>query len=299
MNNKRGDYKVKLLTKFLVIFSLGFMCLHPTISHAASTFIPNVDKEMDMLVSKRTRLYTAINDTKGILDASLIAKMNTQSNIVYDSVTQWQNDIKPKINPTVDNILNYNVTFYSKYNEITQAASKKDMQMVLQLLKQIQGDITGKQSNVALFLNDFNNFNSKIIDSTREFQAFTNTVQAAKVARQNTIDSLYNAGAQNTSQGKEAIQKVAVELHMVDTLHFQLATHLQVFQGSNGWIPSPGLLGPLEKFTTNLYKLQAKISGLIDAIEGSSSSVDSAFLEAELKNMKVSWDDVYTQAKIL
>ncbi|MCQ6289070.1 hypothetical protein NPM03_31175, partial [Bacillus cereus] len=66
-----------------------------------------------------------------------------------------------------------------------------------------------------------------------------------------------------------------------------------------GWIPSPGLLGPLEKFTTNLYKLQAKISSLIDAIEGSSSSVDSAFLEAELKNMKVSWDDVYTQAKIL
>jgi hypothetical protein len=52
--------------------------------------------------------------------------------------------------------------------------------MVLQLLKQIQGDITGKQSNVALFLNDFNNFNSKIIDSTREFQAFTNTVQALK-----------------------------------------------------------------------------------------------------------------------
>ncbi|WP_256428666.1 HBL/NHE enterotoxin family protein, partial [Bacillus cereus] len=89
--------------------------------------------------------------------------------------TQWQNDIKPKINPTVDNILNYNVTFHSKYNEITQAASKKDMQTVLQLLKQIQGDITGKQSNVALFLNDFNNFNSKIIDSTREFQAFTNT----------------------------------------------------------------------------------------------------------------------------
>ncbi|HDR4948824.1 TPA: HBL/NHE enterotoxin family protein [Bacillus cereus] len=290
---------MKILTKLLVIFSLGFMCLHPTISHAASNFIPNVDKEMDMLVSKRTRLYTAINDTKGILDASLIAKINAQSSVVYDSVTQWQNEIKHKINPTVDSILNYNANFNSKYNEITQAASKKDVQTVLQLLKQVQGDITGKQSNVVLFLSDFKNFNNKIIDSTREFQSFTDTVKAVKVAKQNVIDTLYNAGAQNTSQGRETIQKVATELHMVDTLHFQLATHLQVFQGSNGWIPSPGLLGPLEKFTTNWYRLQAKISGLIDAIDGSSSSVDSVFLEAELRNMKVSWDDVYNQAKIL
>ncbi|WP_260869826.1 hypothetical protein [Bacillus thuringiensis] len=38
---------------------------------------------------------------------------------------------------------------------------------------------------------------------------------------------------------------------------------------------------------------------LLDAIEVSSSIVDSVFLEAELKNMKISWDDVYNQTKIL
>lgn len=290
---------MKLITKFLFIFSVGFMCLHPTTSSATSNFIPTVDQAMDSILSKRTSLSAKVNNAKSILDTSLITKINAQSNIVYDSVNQWQNDIKPKITPTVDSILNYNATFNSKHNEITQAASKKDVQTILQLLKQVQGDITRKQSNVALFLSDFNNFNNKIVDSTRDFQSFTDTVGAIKVARKETYDSLYDAGAQNTSQGRDAINKVATEMNMADTLYWEFRSFLQDFKGSSGWIPSAGLLEPLEKFATNWYKLQAKISGLIDAIEGSSTSIDSKFLEAELKNMKLSWEDVYNQAKTL
>ncbi|PEJ73707.1 HBL/NHE enterotoxin family protein [Bacillus wiedmannii] len=223
---------------------------------------------------------------------------------VYQQAQSWQETIKPKLENTQNQILSYNVTFHTIYEDIQKGIQVKNKQQILASLQTLQNDITSKKTNVTDFLTIIRNFKSDIAKSSQQLQTDIIHVQASMDGYKQTLDSLY-AQLENTTSDEvrkhleDESADISVKLYdKLEPLRNHLTTVKDKINGVNDGVLNLGLLNSLEDMNTNWTTLESKLQSLIQNIEDS-SDVNPVFITDDIAIVKNTWDTIYKLASNL
>lgn len=191
-----------------------------------------------------------------------------ENTINHVNSSTWLNEIQPELNRSLQDLLNYDSTFDSLGNTILQAHADKNSKQVLQLLKQLQNDVTNKQAPILAGLKKFKNYQDGVMDNTNKLNEVLQEVKAVI----------------QTNGATEA------ELRKIRSIDNDLSIFIDDLSTENGWNTS------VQGISNNWTILNMKIDSLITKIETAPDQVDSAYLSSELNSIKNAWSDTYAQA---
>lgn len=277
---------MKLLRNFLLICGLSGFFLLPVIARADNAHLILTDNTsvLNQLEETRKQLMEkyrtfqwdmiAIDKNNPITDAQIFNSLwkkvwtEAENTIYHANSSVWHNEIQPELNRSLQGLLNYDPTFDSLCNKIMQAHGIKNSNQVLQLLKQLQNDVTNKQAPILTGLKKFTDYQNGVMDNTNKLNE---VLQEVKTAIQT------NAATQ-------------AELRKIRSMNDSITLFIAELSKENGWDVS------VQEISNNWRILNMKIDSLITKIEAAPNQVDSAYLSSELNGIKNAWSDTYAQA---
>lgn len=182
---------------------------------------------------------------------------------------EWSVEIAPHMQTTRKQILSYNILFQQKFNDIQQQIQNENKERILQILENVQSDITIQKQGVMEFLTAIQSFRNNVVISSRQLQNDCIPIQVI-------ID------IEEEKQGYPVIGENILLNRVLDIINY--------INGVNGG--TVGLLNNLETMNTNWLTLEAKLQSLIQNIKDA-SDISMNFISADVQIVKENWENIY------
>ncbi len=126
--------------------------------------------------------YAKLIQNQQETDLSKISSINSEfkGNMIQHqrdakiNAAYWLNNMKPQIMKTDQNIINYNNTFQSYYNDMLIAIDQKDSGKLKADLEKLYADIVKNQNEVDGLLGNLKAFRDRMAKDTNSFKEDTN-----------------------------------------------------------------------------------------------------------------------------
>ncbi|PGA91234.1 HBL/NHE enterotoxin family protein [Bacillus toyonensis] len=273
---------------------------------SAETGIPTImdgltNRIIDLHPSFANRVAGAKNTT---INADVLTAATEHEKNVYEQAKQWQNDIKPKIATIQNQILSYNPTFHSTYDDMQKQIQAKNKEQLLILLADMQSNIINKKQGVTKFLTTLRTFKKNVATNAQQLQTDRSQVQASMEGYRSALDSLYDQLYATTSDSvREQLENQTAELSVklydnLEPLYNQMNTIIDSLNGVNDGILNVGWLISLEEINTNWTTLESKLQSLSKNLT-EASDINWTFILDDINVVKKTWDDIYNKTKQL
>lgn len=223
---------------------------------------------------------------------------------VYEQARQWKNNVKSQVETIQNQILSYNPTFHSTYDDMQAQIQAKNKEKLLTLLADMQSDITSKKQDVTKFLTTLRTFRNDVTTNVQQLQTDRLQVQASMDGYRATLDSLYDQLYATTSDSvREQLENQTAELSVklydnLDPLYNQVNTIIDTLNGVNDGILNVGWLITLEDINTNWTTLESKLQYLSKNLTDT-SDINWTFILDDMNIVQKTWNDIYNKTKQL
>ncbi|WP_209006470.1 HBL/NHE enterotoxin family protein [Bacillus cereus] len=273
---------------------------------SAEAGIPTI---MDGLTNRIIDLHPSFADRiagakNTAIDTNVLTSATEHEKNVYEQAGQWQKDIKPTMEKMQNQILSYNPTFHSTYDDMQAQIQAKNKEKLLTLLADMQSDITSKKQGVTEFLTTLRAFKNDVTTNVQQLQTDRLQVQASMDGYRATLDSLYDQLYETTSDSVRAqLENQTAELSVklydnLEPLYNQMNTIIDSLNGVNDGILNVGWLISLEDMNTNWTTLESKLQSLSKNLTYA-SDINWTFISDDMNVVQKTWDDIYNKTKQL
>ncbi len=273
---------------------------------SAESGIPTI---MDGLTNRIIDLHPSFADRiAGAKNTSIPVNVLTSATEheknVYEQARQWKNNVKPQVETIQNQILSYNATFHSTYDDMQAKIQGKNKEQLLKLVADMQSHITGKKKGVTEFLTTLRTFRNDVTTNVQQLQTDRLQVQASMDGYRATLDSLYDQLYATTSDSvREQLENQTAELSVklydnVEPLYNQMNTIIDSLNGVNDGILNVGWLISLEDMNTNWTTLESKLQSLSKNLTDA-SDINWTFISDDMNVVQTTWNDIYNRTKQL
>ncbi|MGR5978397.1 HBL/NHE enterotoxin family protein [Bacillus cereus] len=273
---------------------------------SAESGIPTI---MDGLTNRIIDLHPSFADRiAGAKNTSIPVNVLTSATEheknVYEQARRWKNKVKPQVETIQNQILSYNATFHSTYDDMQAQIQGKNKEQLLKLVADMQSHITGKKKGVTEFLTTLRTFRNDVTTNVQQLQTDRLQVQASMDGYRTTLDSLYDQLYATTSDSvREQLENQTAELSVklydnVEPLYNQMNTIIDSLNGVNDGILNVGWLISLEDMNTNWTTLESKLQSLSKNLTDA-SDINWTFISDDMNVVQTTWNDIYNRTKQL
>ncbi|KEK24278.1 non-hemolytic enterotoxin subunit C [Bacillus gaemokensis] len=150
-------------------YSLGSEGFQDAMNKMASSTLV-MDSYAQTIRNQQQTDLSRITSINGDLQANMMKhQKDAQTNATY-----WLNDIKPHIMKTNQNIVNYNDTFQSYYNNLLAAINQQNTVSFKNELEKLYHSILNNSQEVDGLLDKLKTFRNKMLEDTRSFKDDSN-----------------------------------------------------------------------------------------------------------------------------
>lgn len=283
--------------------------------------------------------YAKLIQNQQETDLSKISSINSEfkGNMIQHqrdakiNATYWLNNMKPQIMKTDQNIINYNNTFQSYYNDMLIAIDQKDSGKLKADLEKLYADIVKNQNEVDGLLGNLKAFRDRMAKDTNRFKEDTNQLTSILASTNAGIPAL----EQQINTYNDSIKKsndmviaggvlcvalitclaggpmIAVAKKDIANAEREIANLKDRISGAQAEV---AILTDVKNKTTNMtetidaaitalqnisnqwYTVGAKYNNLLQNVKGISPE-EFTFIKEDLRTAKDSWKDVkdYTE----
>ncbi|MGR5969639.1 HBL/NHE enterotoxin family protein [Bacillus paranthracis] len=234
----------------------------------------------------------------------MLASATEHEKNVYEQARQWKNNVKPQVETIQNQIVSYNATFHSTYDDIQAQIQGKNKEQLLKLVADMQSHITGKKKGVTEFLTTLRTFRNDVTTNVQQLQTDRLQVQASMDGYRATLDSLYDQLYATTSDSvREQLENQTAELSVklydnVEPLYNQMNTIIDSLNGVNDGVLNVGWLISLEDMNTNWTTLESKLQSLSKNLTDA-SDINWTFISDDMNVVQTTWNDIYNRTKQL
>lgn len=268
--------------------------------------IPTV---MDGLVNRVIDLHPSfLNHIAGArntdIDISVLESTTKHEGKIYEQAQQWKTEIKPKMEDSKKEILNYNSEFQSTYDEIQNQITSKNKDEILKLLEVMQSRITNKKQSVTEFLATLKDYMKDVTTSSQQLQNDRMGVQATMDGYRASLDSLYDQLYNTTSDTvREQLENQTAEISIklydnLEPLYKDENVMIDSINGVNDGVLNVGWIISLEDMNTNWTILDTKLKKLIQNMKDA-SDINWTFITDDMSTVKEAWDNIYKRTEEL
>lgn len=229
--------------------------------------------------------------SQGGLSQQLAGSASDHVNVLYQQVLQWRDTVKPQLKQVSEEITQYDSTFQNVYATILKDVSAQNKQQLLTSLKQIQTAFTRQKEQVSSLANTLTSFRNELTSHSQVLMEDLNKIKAEKEGYRSPRE------AELKETFKDNPERLRTALLQLDgdtsRLFGTLETKLKYVTDTDA---AGGLATFIEDMKTNWSSLDAKLKNVIQQVETTTGSIDSAFLQSELKTVETAWKGIIEKA---
>ncbi|OUB29491.1 hypothetical protein BK708_11835 [Bacillus thuringiensis serovar yunnanensis] len=262
-------------------------------------------------------------DGLNTINNQLKTSLTTHEKSTQDDANYWLNTLKSNSQTVVEDIINYDVMFQSRYKDSIIAFTSKNKQETISVLNTLQNDIKQKQNLINDELVNLRRFrDERLLPNIRDFNNDANNILAKKDGDYAVIELLkksiaslqdkydeaqrfYNsigpeygttaAGAllqaQYVQDMRNAQQEINREKGQITQFQAEVAVLDTIYKQTatviNGISNNIDLI---QSYSNSWSVLDVKISDLIHELD--SKEIDEYFFTTEMEMIRKNWDDI-------